>query len=1113
MLLQSDGPVRNVVVGIVCGVLLLIHLLVGLIAHKLDHLENLRLSCIPLCGQAGRYHYRVLIKTGWQRGAGTSAHVGISLYGLNKSGSRHLRKEGAFQRNGLDDFQVETDANLGEIWKICIWHDNTGLDPSWYLQHVVVWDMQMDNMFFFVVEDWLSVENEKNSGMVQKVVLATCPQELQKFGRMLRAQLLFGLREHHLWLSLWERPAHSSFSRAQRVTSCALLLHLYLAAGAVWYGAVVMELSLPPSPVSDTVEMDVYLSHRDFSCSSFLSMPRGPESSTYERPSPFTGSLGSLKLQSEVLGPSNMGNGSQDRSCSEWSELSEHKPMYEGGLYKSPSSVSVCSVASTFLPSLPPDSCSIVSNTRIGVARCEPAAMLPSWVLAVVYLLVAVLLGTCLSIVGLYGSKFSSSVVLMWLTSVLSAFLTSALFLEPLKICVRALYLAAVVKPVDPEVEDRLAQETAVRRMVEEQGTKVRPPCGYGLLQAKEEARKVRMVQALMRNCLVYMMFLLVVLMVNYQDNIQEMNSRLLHSSVKRSISSASSGQPNLTALSGTQAVLVEFTQYHRETGLFLPVSILLENTRAHRILSTISIQSFHIPGSHSGLDFTIALTALLLLFSVCILSTELWAMLREGVQYLRQGWHLLQLLLALLSLATASLRLCFLSKANSCLSSHLSQPDAFTDFHSAALLAKRSSQLSAVLLTLLVLQMVGALRFVRRWVVFGAVLQQACSEMCGVFLLFILLLLLFSHTGCVLFSGSVEGFRTIWQTNQSLLGLLRGRRMLHELCERHPVLGPLYCLSTFGVGFWLLGRLCGAMLVHTYRTFQAEMYRPSMEPQDYEMVEFLIKRLKLWMGLSKAKEFRHRVKFEGMESPPSRSSRCSQFSSLSVANSPISPSISSSPAGPRLISSASSLASECSTLSDSPDLQQYVDRLLPSVDSLIAGFDRVNQLTDDVLNIELQLQKASCRIAEKRKKHKDPQPRPQNLKSEVSQLDESPQHMELKPPLSSQQGIPRILPRRRGTHSESSITGPVTHVNAHPGNQSWQQGQTGAELEIRNLPRLRAWNSGSCHSADPIQRSPKTQNPAAIPVRPRSEEGDRSERSKGVPIKRRAWHPEDSEM
>lgn len=67
---QSEEPVRNVVVGIVCGVLLVIHLLVGLIAHKLDHLESLRLSWVPLCGQKGRYQYRVLVKTGWKRGSG-----------------------------------------------------------------------------------------------------------------------------------------------------------------------------------------------------------------------------------------------------------------------------------------------------------------------------------------------------------------------------------------------------------------------------------------------------------------------------------------------------------------------------------------------------------------------------------------------------------------------------------------------------------------------------------------------------------------------------------------------------------------------------------------------------------------------------------------------------------------------------------------------------------------------------------------------------------------------------------------------------------------------------------------------------------------------------------
>lgn len=68
-----------------------------------------------------------------------------------------------------------------------------------------------------------------------------------------------------------------------------------------------------------------------------------------------------------------------------------------------------------------------------------------------------------------------------------------------LQICIRAMYLASVVKPVDPEVEDRLAQESVVMKMGKDQGFKVRPLCGYSLLHAKEEARKVRILRNLMK--------------------------------------------------------------------------------------------------------------------------------------------------------------------------------------------------------------------------------------------------------------------------------------------------------------------------------------------------------------------------------------------------------------------------------------------------------------------------------------------------------------------------------------------------------------------------------------------------------------------------------------
>ncbi|XP_036382972.1 polycystin-1 [Megalops cyprinoides] len=1386
LLPPPEGPVRNVVVGIVCAVLLLMHLLIALFSHKLDHLHSTRASTVPLCGQSGHYQYRILVKTGWARGSGTTAHVGISLYGLNKSGSRHLQREGAFQRNALDDFQVETDANLGEIWKIRIWHDNTGLDPTWFLQHVVVWDKQTDIMYFFLVEDWLSVENDKNGGMVEKEVLASCPQDLQHFTRVLRTQLVCGMFERHLWVSVWECPSYSNFTRAQRVTCCALLLHLYLAVGAVWYGAVgnketsgpvsarllvnmetvavgmavsvlvfplhllfcflfrktgskvTAEESAPSTPVSQTVEMDVYLSHPELASSSFLSLPGGMDS-ILDAMSHSSDSLGSKNIESTFWNASKLGNESeadpwpscdsifdlpelqgqpplsharllkrkkallqlrlgspacspeqppplplsdpahsgslqhnlltlseedliqsiatgtagasstssgrvtsdsgryspcetalsdtQESTCSGWSELSQEKPSHGAGLCKSPSSLSVFTTASTFLPSPSPDSLGTSSTTRIGVARGAPTWLLPSWVLGVTYLLAGLVLGGCLALVGLYGSSFSSSVLLMWLISAASACLTSALLLEPLKVCVQALFLAAVVRPVDPEVEERLGQEAAVRRGRAEHGGRVRPPCGYGLLHAKEEARKVRALRSLMKNCVVHMLFLLVVLLVNYQDSVQAVQGRLLHSAVKRSLLTAPAGMLNLSTLTrwseawqwmdntlvpylhqnpllllvglprlqkeqsqdgccanvkdslgfsstsfvpvipvslhtpsgeqrdsalnscsghllswlwrrgqceghsgggdvvelgnnteltrqllsglqsthwinaATRAVYVEFTQYHRETALFVAVTIRLEWPQADSALTSISIQPFHMPPSSSGPHLQLAMMVLLLLFALSFLVSELWAGIRQQGHCQYQGRLCLQLLVSLLSLATAVLRMSFLYVSASSLSQHGSQPQTFTNFHRAALLDQISSQLSALLLTVLVLKMVGVLRFVRRWVVFGRVLLQAWRELSGVVCLLVLLLLLFSHTGSLLFSGSVEGFRTVWEGSLTMVSALRGRGVIRRLCKRHPALGPVYCMALVGTGLWVLGRLCGAVLVRSYRLVQTEMYRPVMEPQDYEMVEFFIKRLKLWMGLSKTKGFRHKVKFEGMVSPPSRSSLGSQLSSLSAHSSP----------SPRL-ASAQSLGSEDSCLSDGFDAQYYLDRLLPAFNNLLSQFDRVNQLNDDLHGIELQLQGAQSRIIQRQKQ----QASKEHSVWKRSMSTPAPSFSTLSPPFPLPPSLPlffscnHTIPCTRTTFSETwqnpdpcKTAQPVTADSSGPTRRA-----SGVENRIRRVPGRRAWHSGASHSADAAQRSPQALC-STLYVRPRSEEGERSLACDRVPVKRRAWHPD----
>lgn len=53
-----------------------------------------------------------------------------------------------------------------------------GLSPAWRLQYVLVKDLQTGSSYYFLVEEWLSVDNEKTDGRVEIEVEASgepCP--------------------------------------------------------------------------------------------------------------------------------------------------------------------------------------------------------------------------------------------------------------------------------------------------------------------------------------------------------------------------------------------------------------------------------------------------------------------------------------------------------------------------------------------------------------------------------------------------------------------------------------------------------------------------------------------------------------------------------------------------------------------------------------------------------------------------------------------------------------------------------------------------------------------------------------------------------------------------
>ncbi|NXP21864.1 PKD1 protein, partial [Scytalopus superciliaris] len=1201
----APGPGLNYIVLLTCAVCFVTYSVAALIVHKLDMIDLHRVGVIPFCGKNGMYKYEILVKTGWGRGSGTTAHVGIALYGVdNKSGHRHLDGDNAFHRNSLDVFQIATERSLGSIWRIRIWHDNKGLSPSWYLQHVIVRDLQSSKSYFFLVNDWLSVESEENDGMVEKEVFAASETELRSFSRIFVAELQRGFFEKHVWLSLWDRPPRSRFTRVQRATCCSLLIFLFLCANAVWYG-VVGNVHLSNGAVSNLIPVNVdtvavglvssvvvyplYLvilflfrmargkvsishtvTHSDQQSleidnyldssildSSFPTFP-GLQAEAFSEQTKTDLFLEDSKSlvrwpSSEALlswpdllsDPSIMGNtiqklkrgrasrhlGLEAPLAPEEDSLSlgihQGQPRYfsasdedlirqiladgasgishsqdlgpylraETDLISGLSSVFGEKVETVMMQKLndkgqsmaaPPREVSRSAKSTWTVAdQTFRKRLLPPWCSYLAHGISLLLFATSTGVSVWIGVGFSSSVALMWLISGIFSFLASFLVWEPLKVLLEALYFSLVAKRLHPEEDDTLVEQPFVEH-VSEKISKVRPPQGFALFQAKEEARKVKLLHRMLKNFLIYMMFLLVILLTNYGDSSRTSRAFLLQSSIKQQLGSNEfllikrsdqfwlwmsqvflpylhnngSGQESHSTTLGTarlrqlrlqeakchaqdmlpgmsraqrsctdqysfatadygtgwervtgnvtaawahspadlagvwywgyisfydssgyvqelgpsleesqaqldflqqhtwidnmsRAVFVELLQYNPSVDLHVAITLRLEFPGSGQAVAALAISPFPLLRLSTGVTLQLLMMVFLMMFVVYFVVSESLSIKKEGRAYFTLWGNYGQWLFILLTMSTVVVHLSQATLADQQWLKYLNNRRGFTNFYQVAFLSSVFSSLAASLLFLLTVQAAQQLRFVRQWSVFGKTFQKSAKELTAAGVAFALLLLAYAQLGFLLFSSSSESFRSVGSSLLLLLALLRGNGSLRSLPEPSG-LYCLFCTSYVLLEVWVVLRLLTVVLTHSYRHMHCELYRPAFEPQDYEMVELFVRRLKMWMGFSKAKEFRHKVRFEGMEPLPSRDS--------SDSKSFRGPTPSAASDSSRASTSSSQLDGLSLVLStrDSLEVDADIQRLLSLFEMLLAQFDRVNQVTEDVSRIELLLE--GCR-------------------------------------------------------------------------------------------------------------------------------------------------------
>ncbi|XP_029000907.1 polycystic kidney disease protein 1-like 2 isoform X2 [Betta splendens] len=242
---------NNPVVVCFVGAIFAAYLLVLVWARRKDIQDSAKVKVTVLQDNdpLAECRYIVTLHTGHRRGASTSSQVTITLTGTEgESEPHHLTdpEKPVFERGGVDVFLLTTHFSLGDLQSIRLWHDNSGEHPAWYVNKVMVQDLERGQKCHFLCNSWLAVD--VGDCALDKVFMVATETDLKRFSNLFFMKTAKDFRDGHIWFSVISRPPSSTFTRVQRVSCCLSLLLCTMLTSIMFWG-------IPTDPSEQTMDL------------------------------------------------------------------------------------------------------------------------------------------------------------------------------------------------------------------------------------------------------------------------------------------------------------------------------------------------------------------------------------------------------------------------------------------------------------------------------------------------------------------------------------------------------------------------------------------------------------------------------------------------------------------------------------------------------------------------------------------------------------------------------------------------------------------------------------------------------------------------------------------
>ncbi|KAL8603587.1 hypothetical protein ACOMHN_022539 [Nucella lapillus] len=275
----------------------------------------------------------------------------------------------------------------------------------------------------------------------------------------------------------------------------------------------------------------------------------------------------------------------------------------------------------------------------------------------------------------------------------------------------------------------------------------------------------------------------------------------------------------------GTRAVFIDFTVYNANINLFCVVRLLVEMPATGGAIPSWTFRTVKlIRYVNIGDYFVLACEAIFCLFILYYTVEEVIEIKKHRLSYFKSFWNVLDVLVIVISVVCVVFNVYRTVEVGSKLEKLLEDPKKFADFESLSYWETRFSNAIAIATFLAWIKIFKYISFNKTMTQLSSTLGRCAKDLCGFFVMFIIIFLAFTQLGYLLFGSQVKDFSTFQNAFFTLFRIILGDFNFHQLETANRVLGPIFFMLFVFFVFFVLINMFLAIINDTYSEVKSDM-------------------------------------------------------------------------------------------------------------------------------------------------------------------------------------------------------------------------------------------------------------------------------------------------